>query len=229
MLQIEQALSFAIGGYYHCAKTGDAMAALLDHLDHVSIFGRSSAALFLILALDWAFTAFHGYQEWRGAKAPLWRVFGAVVGVRLPNALGFFFFTIVLTLLLWCAGLAGTTGWLPVVGQLTEAKAVGALGVIIGARISDTLVSHWGLYAVGYRPNPGLSSTPLYVLEAAFILLTFRKGLSAYPVAAWWGFAGGAVFFILVLPLLRGVRLIAPSWQRPPWTRWQPLPDWATT
>lgn len=203
------------------------MDALLDHLDHVSIFGRSSAALFLILAFDWAFSAFHSYQEWRGEKAPLWRVFGAVVGVRLPNWVGFFFFTIVLTLLLWCAGLAGITGWLPVGGHLTEAKAVGALGVVIGARISDTLVSHWGLYGLGYRPNPGLSSTPLYVLEAAFIVLTFWQGLSLHPVAAWLGFAGGAGFFILVLPLLRGVRLIVPPWRRPPWIRWQPLPDWA--
>jgi len=204
------------------------MATVLDHLDQVSVFGRSSGALILILLLDWIFSALHSYQEWRGAKAPLWRVFGAVVGVWLPNWLGFLSFTVGLTLLLWGVGLAGITGWLPIIGHLTEPAAVGALGALIGARISDTLVSHWGLHALGYRPNPGLASTPLYVLEAAFILLTFWKGLSLYPVAAWWGFAAGAGFFILVLPLLRSVRLIAPSWRHPPWIRWQPLPEWAT-
>jgi hypothetical protein len=201
--------------------------AALDHFDQVSIFGRSAGALLLILLLDWVFSAFHSYQEWRGAKAPLWRIFGAVVGVWLPDWLGFLLFTIGLTLLLWCVGLAGIAGWLPF-GHLAEPTAIGALGAIIGARISDTLVSHWGLYALGYRPNPGLSSTPLYVLEAAFILLTFWKGLVLHPVAAWLGFAGGAGFFILVLPLLRSARLIAPASRRPPWVRWQPLPEWAS-
>jgi len=204
------------------------MAAVLDHLDQVSIFGRSSGALTLILLLDWAFSAFHSYQEWRGTKAPLWRIFGAVVGVWVPNWVGFLAFTIGLTLLLWCVGLMAIAGWLPVIGHLTEPTAVVALGALIGARISDTLVSHWGLYAVGYRPNPGLSSTPLYVLEAAFILLTFWQGLSSHPVAARWGFVLGAGFFILVLPALRSARLWAPASRRPPWIRWQPLPDWAT-
>jgi hypothetical protein len=215
-------------GIYYSAEMGDGMARILDQFGQVSIFGRSSGALLLILLLDWAFSAFHTYQEWRGAKAPLWRIFGAVVGVWLPNWLGFLSFTAVLTLLLWCVGLAGIAGWLPVVGHLPEPIAVGALGALIGARMSDTLVSHWSLYALGYRPNPGLSSTPLYILEAAFILLTFWKGLSLYPVAAWWGFGCGAGFFLLVLPVLRSVLLIAPDWKRPTWQRWQPLPDWAT-
>ena len=140
------------------------MHAVLDHLDQVSIFGRSSVAFFLILGLDWAFSAVHAYDEWRGEEAPLWRVFGAIVGLRVPNSVGFFFFTLVLTLALWGAGLAGICGCLPFVGQIPMSATVGALGVIIGARISDTLVSHWALYALGYRPNPGLKSTPLYVL-----------------------------------------------------------------
>ena len=107
--------------------------------------------------------------------------------------------------------------------QLTT---VGALGVIIGARISDTLVSHWGLYALGYRPNPGLKSTPLYVLEAVFIALTFWKGLSLAPGAAWTGIAVGAVVFVLVLPVMRAFRAIRPSSARAPWIRWQPPPAW---
>jgi len=160
-----------------------------------------------------------------GEEAPLWRVFGAVVGLLVPNWAGFFFFTVVLTRALWGAGLAGICGCLPLVGHSLPAT-VGALGVIIGARISDTLVSHWGLYALGYRPNPGLKSTPLYVLEAVFIALTFWKGLSLAPGAAWTGIAVGAVVFVLVLPVMRAFRAIRPSSARAPWIRWQPPPAW---
>lgn len=202
------------------------MDAVLEHLDQVSVFGRSPVALFFILGLDWAFTAVHDYEEWRGEKAPLWRVFGAIVGVWLPNWIGFLLFTVVLTLLLWSVGLAGIVGWLPFVGHLTPAITVGALGAVIGARISDTIVSHWGLYSLGYRPNPGLKSTPLYILEAVFILLTFRKGLLLAPHAAGWGVACGAGFFILVLPILATLRILALPWQRARWKRWEPLPAW---
>jgi hypothetical protein len=203
------------------------MAAILDHLDQVSVFGHSAVALFLILGLDWVFTGIHTYQEWRGEAAPLWRVFGAVVGLRLPNWLGFLLFTVTLTLALWGVGLAGIAGWLPLAGHLAPYKAVGALGVLIGARIADTLISHWGLYAVGYRPNPGLKSTPLYVLEAVFILLTFWHGLALYPHAALCGFAIGSGFFILVLPALWVVQVIVLPWRRERWIPRQPLPAWA--
>jgi hypothetical protein len=202
------------------------MIPILDHFDQVSVFDRSSVAFFLIVGFDWAFSAVHAYDEWRGEEAPLWRVFGAIVGLWLPNWVGLLFFTLLLTLILWGAGLAGICGCLPIIGQISLPAAVGALGVIIGARISDTLVSHWGLYALGYRPNPGLRSTPLYVIEAVFIPLTFWKGLSLVPCAAWVGLAVGAGFFTLVLPVLRALRVIVPSWRRAPWIRWQPLPQW---
>jgi hypothetical protein len=203
------------------------MPAMLDHLDEVSLFGRSSAALFLVLGFSWVFSAVHSYQEWRGEDVPLWRVFGAVVGVWLPDWIGFLSFTLALTLVLWGVSLAGIGGWLPIIGPMSLPAAVGALGCLIGARISDTLVSHWGLYALGYRPNPGLKSTPLYVIEAVFILVTFRKGLSLAPSAAWVGLACGAGFFVLVLPALAALRVI-PSWRRAAWIRWQPIPAWTT-
>jgi hypothetical protein len=203
------------------------MAAILDYLDKVSVFGPSAVALFLILGLDWAFTAIHDFEEWRGEAAPLWRVFGAVVGLRLPNLLGFLLFTVTLTLVLWGVGLAGIAGWLPLAGHLAPYKAVGALGVLIGARIADTLISHWGLYALGYRPNPGLKSTPLYVFEAVFTLLTFWHGLALYPHAALCGFVIGAGFFILVLPTLWVVQVVALPWRHERWHPWQPLPAWA--
>jgi hypothetical protein len=200
------------------------MTAMLDYFDRVSVFGRSSVALVIILGLNGALTALHSWQEWKGKDVPIWRVFGAIVGLWLPNWLGFLFFTLGLTLALWIVGLASISGWL--IGPLREPCAAGALGALIGARLSDTLVSHWGLYALGYRPNPGLTSTPLYIIEAIFILLTFWKGLELAPKAAWWGFALGVGAFILVLPALRGLWMIAPSWRRDRWARWQPLPAW---
>ena len=104
------------------------LAAILDHLDKVSVFGPSAVALFLILGLDWVFTGMHTYQEWRGEAAPLWRVFGAVVGLRLPNWVGFLLFTVTLTLVLWGVGLAGIAGWLPWVGELAPYKALARWG-----------------------------------------------------------------------------------------------------
>jgi hypothetical protein len=58
---------------------------MVDHLNQVSIFGRSFVALVIILGLDRMFSAVHAYEEWRGEEAPLWRVFGAVVGLWLPD------------------------------------------------------------------------------------------------------------------------------------------------
>jgi len=199
---------------------------MLDYLNSDSIFDHSTLALLLILGANWAFTLIHVLQEWRGEKVPLWRVFGAVVGMRLPDWLGFLSFTLGLTVLQWAVGLAAIAGWLPFVGALSTAAGVGALGAVIGARVGDNVISHWGLYSVGYRPNPGLSSTILYSLEAIFILVTFRAGLSLAPRAAWIGFLCGVGFFAAVLPVLRLLRVV-PSWRRERWVRWTPLPEWA--
>jgi hypothetical protein len=181
----------------------------------------------LILGVNWAFTLVHILQEWKGEEVPLWRVFGAVVGLRVPDGLGFVSFTLGLCLLQWLVGLMAIAGWLPIVGPLPLAWGIGALGAVIGARLADNVVSHWGLYGLGYRPNPGLSSTVLYTIEAVFILWAFRKGLSLDPTAAWIGFALGAGFFVAVLPTLRLLRIVIAPWRRDPWVRGQPIPAWA--
>jgi len=201
---------------------------MLDYFSQVSVFD-SAVALFLILAVNWAFTLIHILQEWKGEDVPLWRVFGAVVGVWIPNRLGFLSFTVALCAIQWLIGLTAIAGWLPFVGSLSAhmALAVWALGVMIGARIGDSVVSHWILYGLGYRPNPGLSSTVLYVAEAVFLLATFYKGLSAHPVAAGFGFVCGAGAFVAVLPALRGLRTLKPAWRRDAWVRGQPIPAWA--
>jgi hypothetical protein len=204
--------------------TEQQMTSMVDHLNQVSIF-NSALALFVILGFSWAFTLIHVLQEWKGEAVPVWRVFGAIVGVWIPNRLGFALFTLTLTVIEWAVSLAAITGW-PIVGSLGMPAAAGALGVLMGARVGDSVVSHWGLYALGYRPNPGLSSTVLYVAETVFILSTFWKGLSPAPGAAWVGIAIGVLFFCLVLPTLRCLRLI-PGWRREQWARGQPLPSWA--
>ena len=119
------------------------------------------------------------------------------------------------------------TGKLPpeLLASLLSAAPALPPEVRLGARIGDSVVSHWALYALGYRPNPGLSSTALYALEVVFLLSTFWKGLALAPRAAWVGVAVGALFFCLVLPTLRCLRII-PAWRREPWRRGEPLPAW---
>ena len=201
------------------------MDKALTHFDRVSIFGPSALVLVVVLAIDFAISALHSYQEWRGAGAPLWRNFGAIVGVHVPDWLGFLAFTVALTVALWLLSLAGMAGWLPFKGPVNAGCAAAALGALVGARLSDTLVSHVAPHALGYRPNPGLSSTPLYVVEALFIGLAFQPGLAADPRSAACGFALGALFFVLVLPGLWLLGLLVPGWKRPRWRRWQPMPQ----
>jgi hypothetical protein len=198
------------------------MDEALNHFDQVSGFGRSAPLLVLILAADFAITALHSFQEWKGAGGPLWRNFGAIVGVKIPDPLGLLGFTAGLTLVLWVLALIGIAGlprWIP------PAFAIGAL---IGARVSDTLVSHVLLNALRYRPNPGLSSTPLYIIEALFLIVAFRAGLAADPASACWGIVVGAGFFVVVLPSLWLVRLLISSWRRERWQRGHAMPAWVT-
>jgi hypothetical protein len=198
------------------------MDEALNHFNQISGFGRSAPLLVLILAASFAITALHSWQEWKGAGGPLWRNFGAIVGVKIPDRLGFPVFTAGLTLGLWALALIGIAGW---PRWIPPAFALGAL---IGARVSDTLVSHVLLNALRYRPNPGLSSTPLYVIEALFLIVAFRAGLAADPASACWGIILGAGFFVVVLPLLWLAQLLIPGWRRERWQRGQAMPAWVT-
>ena len=155
---------------------------------------NSVPLLFLILMADFALTSFHSYQEWKARGAPLWRNFGAIVGLDISDKWGFRIFTVSLTLILFVIGFVG------IIGPLGAGLTAAALGALIGARLSDTVVSHVLLHSLGYRPNPGLSSTPLYVVEALFIALAFQARLAAAPGCAKFGFAVGVVSFVLVLP-----------------------------
>jgi hypothetical protein len=205
------------------------MASPLEYFGSISIFGPSVAMLALVLAADIAFTGIHVWQEWKGEPWPLWRVFGAVVGLRIPDALGFVAFTVTLALGQWALGLMAYAGWLPLVGMVCAPLAIGSLGAVLGARIADCCVSHWALWLLGYRPNPGLSSTVLYAVEAVVIVAAFRRGLALDPLAAGIGFACGAGFFLGVIPGLALLRAFFKPCQREPWIRGEPIPAWANT
>jgi len=195
----------------------------VDHFSQVSSFGRSASLLVMILAASFALTALHSLQEWKGEGGPLWRNFGAIVGVKIPDPLGFAVFTAGLTLILWALALIGIAGWPHGIAPAF------ALGALIGARVSDTLISHVLLYALGYRPNPGLSSTPLYIIGALFLIVAFRAGLAADWASARCGIIVGAGLFVVVLPVLWLLQSLIPGWRRERWQRGQPMPEWVTT
>jgi choline dehydrogenase-like flavoprotein len=100
-----------------------------------------------------------------------------------------------------------------------------ALGALLGARLADTLVSHVGRYAFGYRPNPGLPSTTFYVFEAVFFFVTFFRGLTASFPLPCVGFVIGALPFCTDVMLLRSLRIVK-RWRRNRWCAGEPLPDW---
>jgi hypothetical protein len=182
---------------------------------------NSAPILVLILVADLAITFLHSWQELKGAGAPLWRNFGAIVGLDISDRWGFLLFTVALTVTMSAIGIVG------ILGLLGPGCSAFALGMLIGARLSDTFVSHVLLYGAGYRPNPGLSSTPLYVLEALFIVWAFHARLAVDPGFAKWGFIAGVVMFLSVLPGLRLLRSLLPTRARPAWVRWQPMASWA--
>ena len=68
---------------------------------------NSTLFVVVLVAVDFAITLCHTLQEWKGAGAPLWRNFGAIVGTQLPDRVGFAIFTVLLTLILLAPGMWG--------------------------------------------------------------------------------------------------------------------------
>src|SRR5215831_7970040 len=106
-----------------------------EYFGRISHFGASKFALVLMLIADIAFTALHVWQEWKGERFPLYRAFGAIVGLWFPRFVGFIFFTGVLAVALWTAGVIAYAGWQPILGMVSTAVGVSALGLILGARL----------------------------------------------------------------------------------------------
>jgi hypothetical protein len=115
-------------------------------IDEIRAYGESvsfvgPSLLFLLLALNWAFSAIHVFEEWKGSQFPLWRAFGAIEGVYVPNWLGFPFFTVALLVILWIIGVGGIVG---AFGLLTAQQGVFCVGALVGALLSDSLSSRTG-------------------------------------------------------------------------------------
>jgi hypothetical protein len=191
-----------------------------QNLQNVWILG--SAYTFGIVAIlqiiDLAFTLLHSLQEREGR---LWRYFGAIVGVKIPDTFGQVVFFGGLTISLWVVGLFGIAG--TVLWQTPP--AFGCLGAIIGCRLSDSLFSHILLNNAGYRPNPGLASVPLYFVEALGLVVVFYPALRSHAVAVLIGFIIGALAFYVIIPVLRiiGPLVFAPI---KPWQRGTAQPKW---
>jgi len=189
-----------------------------ENLSDIWVLGSSYTliALVLLQVIDLALTLLHGVQERNGK---LWRYFGAIAGVRIPDGAGQFWFFRVLTISLWAVGLLGITGTVLWPTRL----AFGCLGAIIGCRISDGLFSHILLNNAGYRPNPGLPSVPLYFIEALVLVAVFYPTIRTHPFAVLIGFIFGALFFYGVIPVLKTVGPLLFE-RMTPWERGTPQP-----
>jgi hypothetical protein len=176
---------------------------ITQHVSQVFLFEVPALVLVVWLVIDLVFTFVHSYQELRGQQ---WRYLGGIAGVRIPDGIGIATFFVGLMLILWLLGFAGIVGFVPIVGPVSTALAVGAIGFLIGGRLSDSWFNHIRLDRQGYRPNPALSSTPYYIGEAVLLVIFFSPGLLGWPIPALIGLALGLLFFFVVLPTLRLLR-----------------------
>jgi hypothetical protein len=190
-----------------------------ENLRNVWTLGPSQSLVILLVLqiLDLAFTLLHSLQERKGR---LWRYFGAIAGVKIPDGFGQVVFFGGLTISLWIVGLLAITG--TVLWQTP--LAFGCLGAIIGCRISDSLFSHILPNNAGYRPNPGLPSVPLYFIEALALVVVFYPTIRIHTFPVLIGFIVGALFFYALLPLLTTIgRVVFEPIE--PWQKGTPQPN----
>jgi hypothetical protein len=184
------------------------------------IFGSSYTLLLLaiIQIIDLALTLTHSLQEREGR---LWRYFGAIAGVKIPDSFGQIAFFGGLTLALWIVGMIGIYGTMTWQTPL----AFGCLGAIVGCRLSDSLYSHVRLDHEGYKPNPGLKSVKYYLIESAGLIVIFFPTIAAHPGAVAIGFVIGALAFYSVIPTLRILGPLVFE-KMEPWQKGTPQPQW---
>lgn len=69
----------------------------------------------------------------------------------------------------------GAQVWLAVAGYAGGCRA--CLWALLAVRLGDCVVSHWGPWLRGRRPNPGLMTTVLYAIDAAFAGMVLVGGV----------------------------------------------------
>lgn len=193
------------------------MEGFANHLRDVSVLDYLTNDLwvmvagYMLLLINLCFTFVHTNEERTGR---LWDYFGRVEGVRFADWIGVFLFFIVLTLTLWALGIGAITAHLPILDiTLGDEGALACVGAIIGVRTSDSLYSHVWLNKRyrKYARNPGLRSTPLYLVEAALLAVVFAPGFGSSLTcagAAGVGFAVGWLFFASIRPGIRSLRFV---------------------
>ena len=80
-----------------------------DNLQNIWIFGSGHTLVIVVVLqiVDLALTLLHSLQEREGR---LWRYFGAIAGVKVPDGFGQIVFFGGLTISLWVVGLLGIAG-----------------------------------------------------------------------------------------------------------------------
>jgi hypothetical protein len=181
-----------------CPRLLTVEAQMNGNLRNIWLLGADHTVLYLVLlqGIDLALTLIHSLQERKGR---LWRYFGAIAGVKIPDTCGQLVFFGGLTVSLWIVGLIGIT--YAVIGQTPFAFV--CLGAIVGCRASDSLFSHILLYNAGFRPNPGLPSVPLYLAETLVLSIIFWPAIVGNILLATIGFIIGTLAFYAVVPVLR--------------------------
>ena len=185
-----------------------------ENLRALRLIGESAypfALLTLLQFADAALTLSHSLQEWKGRLADY---FGAIIGVRIPKWIGFVGFFAGLTVALWFVGVLAIGG----AALWPNSVTVAALGFLCGCRLSDGVFSHVRLHLKGFRPNPGLTTVPLYFAEVVFLAVVFQHPLFSLTFPAGVGFLMGAAAFYFVLPVLD--RIGRNHWPRR--EKWQP-------
>lgn len=132
-----------------------------------------------------------------GDGAPFWDYSADLLGVRPPWLAGFVLF-VFFTLALSAIGVLayGFGSFL-------------ALSLLLGMRTGDVLGSHVALAALYKRPNPGLATAPVYVIEAAFSLLWLWGEHQLHRLSWQWALLGFWVFagpWVIALPYRRLTR-----------------------
>ena len=134
-------------------------------------------------------TITHVLEELLGEGGPLWKYFGAISEVNISDRIGFLLFTIGLTI---------TLGVITAFGYLANSEF--AISLLLGARIGDSIFSHWVLAFIK-RPNPGIYTTLLFVAESIFI---FRIVHDVNEIAV----CISLLSFASIIPILRGIKEI---------------------
>lgn len=69
----------------------------------------------------------------------------------------------------------GAQCWLAWAGYAGGSRA--ALWALLAVRLGDCVVSHWGPWLAGRRPNPGLMTTVLYAIDVVFAGMVLAGGV----------------------------------------------------